>query len=686
MMFRSRPASGLRARITTTNTRFTTTTTSALRLEPCGDGTVDHLPEDAKVPPSLARTSIRLPDRPGAKLVVGRERPDSDAVLPLGTVSGRHALFEMDEDGRLFVTDLGSSNGTDVDGRPLEPDVPFELDVGDVVTLGDPHLARFRLAESRDALGDALSTIRGGAAEAEKAARAVGDAYNAGASAAKKVGDVFAGFGIGDGKGNGKGIGKENRDGRKSAPADANAREEREEEVVVAEVVDADSVVDDSVVADSDPVADSDVVASAELLRDSTISSSSTPNTPDSISSSSFLSEERVMLTPVGWSGPAVELEPGSPVTLGSGRRRGDASVILTAPGVDSSHATVLRAGGAVYIEDLGSAAGTFVGGRQIKPGLQYALTPGADVRLGDGGCRFTVTRVDGDDYEAEPFVSSDASTLATVDSTNPNTFRPQMDIVEGADVTLNAVNDGERPAASPWGVIGGLKGMGENLGAAIFNSKINVNYQYKPTYSVGGAGGGPAGLSDLKSALLLALADTERGLRADKERRRKIEQLARALEAKNPTRAPLKSPLMNGRWALQYTTALEVLGKNRPGFLRPKGAIWQTVDIFTLQVKNEESFEPLPFVKFKNATTSDLDAQTESRAGVRPKDWRVAGVKFDAPPDSPSRMARNMEMKASGAGSLAWMDTTFVDGEMRISRSQSGDLFILVRDDPNDD
>ena len=72
----------------------------------------------------------------------------------------------------------------------------------------------------------------------------------------------------------------------------------------------------------------------------------------------------------------------------------------------------------------------------------------------------------------------------------------------------------------------------------------------------------------------------------------------------------------MNGRWALQYTTALEVLGKNRPGFLRPKGAIWQTVDIFTLQVKNEESFEPLPFVKFKNATTSDLDAQTESRAG----------------------------------------------------------------------
>ena len=458
MMFRSRPAYALRARSSTRATTRSTTrstlrsTTAALR----------HLPADAKVPPSLARTGIRLPDRPGATLVVGRERSESDAVLPLGTVSGRHALFQMDGDGRLFVTDLGSSNGTDVDGRTLEPDVPFALDVGDVVTLGDRHLAQFRVAESRDALGDALSTIREGAAEAEKAARAVGDAYNAGASAAKKVGDVFAGFGgKGGGDGNEDGNGNEKRDSLSS------------DEVVVAQVVDAYSVVDaHSVVADADVVdSEPDVVDSEPdavvPLPDSDASAPTTPTTPTTtISQSPFLSEARVMLTPVGWSGPAVELEPGSPVTLGSGRRRGDASVILTAPGVDSSHAAVLRAGGAVYIEDLDSAAGTFVGGRQIKPGLQYALTPGADVRLGDGGCRFTVTLVDGDDYEAEIFSSVDERTI--------DDARPEMGIVEGADVTLNAVNDGERPAASPWGVIGGLKGMGENLGAAIFNSKIN--------------------------------------------------------------------------------------------------------------------------------------------------------------------------------------------------------------------
>ena len=64
-----------------------------------------------------------------------------------------------------------------------------------------------------------------------------------------------------------------------------------------------------------------------------------------------------------------------------------------------------------------------------------------------------------------------------------------------------------------------------------------------------------------------------------------------RALEAKNPTRAPLKSPLMNGRWALVYTTQLDVVGEGKPGFLQPKGSIFQTLDIFTLQVKNEVDF-----------------------------------------------------------------------------------------------
>ena len=652
----------------------------ALKLTPCGDGTKDHLPEGTRVPWSLAKTEIRMPSRAGGVVVVGREKT-ADVCLPVGTVSAAHARFERDQDGRVFVSDMGSRNGTEVDGRPVPPGGPrFELSAGDVVTLGDPHLARFEVVETtgRD-LADAIAGARETAADAERKAEAVAATVNDARAALSGLGDVFRGFGGGDEKAAG---GKPDK--RKSG-TDATEEEAADAAFASEALASIDFDVDDDDDDDDDDASSAEAVEPTSVLEPTEVSSSSRSE-PQPRTKVKFASEERVVFAPVGWSGPAVELEPGVPVRIGSGRRKGDADVILTnVAGVDSAHAALLRVGGAVYIEDLGSASGTFVGGRQIKPGLQYELTEGADVQLGDGGCAFTVTSPRTEEGEEADFDLRPPAAFAGGAVAPAATSDAPSSVVRGADVSLSKVDDGSDPAASPWGLMGGLKGMGENLGAAIFNSKIQVNYQYKPEINVGGAKGSAAGLADLKAALLLALVDTERGLRVEKDRAKKIEQLARALEAKNPTRSPLKSPLMNGRWALQYTTATSVLGKGKPGFARPRGPIFQTVDIFTAQVKNEESFEPLPFLKFTNASVSSLDAQTDSRASVRPKGYTFAGFEFDAPPASVGRAARDLEMEASGAGSLAWMDTTFVDDELRISRSQSGDVFILVRDDPND-
>ena len=621
-----------------------------------------------------------MPSRAGGVVVVGREKKSADVCLPIGTVSAAHARFERDEDGRVFVSDLGSRNGTEVDGRPVPPGGPrFELSSGDVVTLGDPHLARFEVVETtgRD-IADAVAGVRETAAEAEKKAKAVAATVNDARAALSGVGDVFRGFG-----GGGKAASGTQQSGTDATEEEAGDAAFASEALATIDV-DVDDDDDDEIDASA-----AETVVPTSVSEPAEVFSSSQNKQPPTTTKVKFASEERVVFAPVGWSGPAVELEPGVPARIGSGRRKGDADVLLTnVAGVDSAHASVLRVGGAVYIEDLGSKRGTFVGGRQIKPGLQYELTEGADVQLGDGGCAFTVTRrteeeEDGD-FDLQPPPAFAGSSVAPV--APAATRNAPVSVARGADVSLSKVDDGSDPAASPWGLMGGLKGVGENLGAAIFNSKIQVNYQYKPEINVGGKSGSAAGLADLKAALLLALADTERGLRAEKDRVKKIEQLARALEAKNPTRSPLKSPLMNGRWALQYTTATSVLGKGKPGFARPRGPIHQTVDIFTAQVKNEESFEPLPFLKFTNASVSSLDAQTDSRASVRPKAYTFAGFKVDAPPASVGRAARDLEMEASGSGSLAWMDTTFVDDELRISRSQSGDVFILVRDDPNDE
>ena len=66
------------------------------------------------------------------RTTVGRN-DDCDGVLDDPTVSRRHAVIELAGDG-LTLTDLGSRNGTSVNGRPVAGPVP--LYPGDVVAFG----------------------------------------------------------------------------------------------------------------------------------------------------------------------------------------------------------------------------------------------------------------------------------------------------------------------------------------------------------------------------------------------------------------------------------------------------------------------------------------------------------------------------------------------------------------------
>lgn len=66
-------------------------------------------------------------------VVVGRS-PNADIVIGAGYVSARHARFVL-MGQNLFVEDLGSTNGTAVDGQLIEE--PTSLVDGDVVTIGD---------------------------------------------------------------------------------------------------------------------------------------------------------------------------------------------------------------------------------------------------------------------------------------------------------------------------------------------------------------------------------------------------------------------------------------------------------------------------------------------------------------------------------------------------------------------
>jgi len=72
-------------------------------------------------------------------VVVGRAAGQSDLVVAHATVSRRHARLSLVGD-TLRIEDLGSTNGTAVDGKPVRPGFPVAAEPGSTIRLGDVKL------------------------------------------------------------------------------------------------------------------------------------------------------------------------------------------------------------------------------------------------------------------------------------------------------------------------------------------------------------------------------------------------------------------------------------------------------------------------------------------------------------------------------------------------------------------
>jgi len=73
-----------------------------------------------------------------AELFIGRK--EGTIVLPDdGQVSRRHACIRKTGDA-VTVEDLGSTNGTELNGRKLAPHQPEAAYAGDIIALGDTQI------------------------------------------------------------------------------------------------------------------------------------------------------------------------------------------------------------------------------------------------------------------------------------------------------------------------------------------------------------------------------------------------------------------------------------------------------------------------------------------------------------------------------------------------------------------
>jgi len=71
------------------------------------------------------------------RVVIGRSR-ECDVRIDDGNVSRRHAELSRDHDERWTVVDLGSTNGTEVNGRRVTRRTP--LGDGDRISIGGTEL------------------------------------------------------------------------------------------------------------------------------------------------------------------------------------------------------------------------------------------------------------------------------------------------------------------------------------------------------------------------------------------------------------------------------------------------------------------------------------------------------------------------------------------------------------------
>lgn len=82
-----------------------------------------------KVPQPVSRPGARL------KLNIGSNQRN-DIVVPGNTVSRYHATMYIDKDGKSWIVDNKSTNGSQVNGLKIAPERPTQIKVGDNIIIG----------------------------------------------------------------------------------------------------------------------------------------------------------------------------------------------------------------------------------------------------------------------------------------------------------------------------------------------------------------------------------------------------------------------------------------------------------------------------------------------------------------------------------------------------------------------
>eukprot|EP00670_Eutreptiella_braarudii_P001868 CAMPEP_0174300200 /NCGR_PEP_ID=MMETSP0809-20121228/58328_1 /TAXON_ID=73025 ORGANISM="Eutreptiella gymnastica-like, Strain CCMP1594" /NCGR_SAMPLE_ID=MMETSP0809 /ASSEMBLY_ACC=CAM_ASM_000658 /LENGTH=1067 /DNA_ID=CAMNT_0015405747 /DNA_START=33 /DNA_END=3236 /DNA_ORIENTATION=+ len=194
---------------------------------------------------------------------------------------------------------------------------------------------------------------------------------------------------------------------------------------------------------------------------------------------------------------------------------------------------------------------------------------------------------------------------------------------------------------------------------------------------------GTPSKRKDAKAAVLATIEGTNKGFNVSDDEEVAIESAVKALEKLNPTKDPLDSTLIDGRWEVLYSRNPILMGKG--GASKPK-ATFVTIDVDDGLLKIEQVVSPLPFVTYTDTTTTLLDAETSSQATLMKGNPRTVKLMKEAKSvRGTMRGARGAATEAgasvpiSAAGSI--IRITYLDDTWRVSRGDEGEISIFRRE-----
>lgn len=193
------------------------------------------------------------------------------------------------------------------------------------------------------------------------------------------------------------------------------------------------------------------------------------------------------------------------------------------------------------------------------------------------------------------------------------------------------------------------------------------------------------------KSRLLLAIADTNRGISATISQQQAILSAIAQLESDNPHPQPLTTAvdLLAGNWRLLYTSSQSLLKIDRFPLIQ-LGEIYQFIDPTQARLYNvAEITSIIPSLNGLVTVVADFIPTSDRRVNVR-FNRSLIGLQSLMNYHSPAELIRQIETSQKFTAidlpintqreTPAWLEITYLDDTLRIGRGNEGNVFVLTR------